>query len=238
MSNVAERTATTVVAVVVFVCLGLLAGSPIGVADDAEDGPSPIPPEFYGTVSIDGEPAPEGTELVATIDGEKRGSVTIDDNGEYGSPTAFGEKLVVIGDREDENATITFLVDGEEAEQTATWSNDTTTTLDLTLDGSGTGDDDSGSSGGTGSGGWGASGGQNADGDTDDQDGDDGSDGDGIQDGSNGDVDRADDQDDPPRTDPADEDPADVDDTVPGFGVIAGIVAVVVALLYRSARTP
>lgn len=93
-----------------------------GAVAAQEDGPPPVPPSFYGTVTVDGEPAPAGTEVVALVEGEERGSIIVGPEGSYGGASAFEEKLVVDGSSGDEGATIAFEVDGQAADRTATWT--------------------------------------------------------------------------------------------------------------------
>src|SRR6056297_1499095 len=102
--------------VVAIVVVALVATSAVGVSAVAATGdPPPLPHSFHGSVYVDGEPAPAGTEVVAVVNGEERGSAVVDENGTYGGPTIGDEKLVVTGDSDDEGATITFLVEGVEA---------------------------------------------------------------------------------------------------------------------------
>ncbi|WP_207590072.1 S8 family serine peptidase [Halomontanus rarus] len=86
---------------------------------------------FSGTVDLAGEPAPEGTTVIAHVDGESRGTTSVATDGRYA--TSSDPLLVdgVAGD--DEGRTITFTVDGMPVEETATWANGTTEDLDLTV---------------------------------------------------------------------------------------------------------
>ncbi|MCW7077494.1 MAG: Ig-like domain-containing protein [Candidatus Syntrophoarchaeum sp.] len=79
------------------------------------DGPSPIPNQFYGTVTINGDPAPAGTIISAYIDGELRGSLEIGTAGNYGYDLNY---LSVAGNDSD---TITFRICGVLANETITW---------------------------------------------------------------------------------------------------------------------
>lgn len=161
-------------AVAALVCLLVVATAAVSlpaVLADEDAAPEPLPAEFHGTVTIDGEPAPEGTDVTATIGGEQRGSILVDERGRYGQPGALEEALTVRGERDDDGATVVFLVDGVEAEQTATWHSAATTELELTA--SQRDDPGSGGSAGTGSAGTsgaGANGDQNGTGDGDDGD--------------------------------------------------------------------
>ncbi|ELZ09248.1 hypothetical protein C479_10520 [Halovivax asiaticus JCM 14624] len=106
------------VVIVTMVAVSTLSAAPIAASDD----PPPPPHSFHGEVYVDGEPASPGTEIVAMIDGEERGEIVVSENGTYGGPTVGDEKLVVHGENGDENKTITFLVDGEAANENAAWT--------------------------------------------------------------------------------------------------------------------
>ena len=75
-----------------------------------------IPIEFYGYVTINGEPAPVGTEIVAKINGEDRGRIILIEAGKYGS--RFNDKLQVNGTSGEIGADITFWVNNIKALQT------------------------------------------------------------------------------------------------------------------------
>ena len=81
----------------------------------------PFPTEFYGTVEVNGADAPAGTEIVARIGSEQKGSIIVSD-GIYGGPKAGDSKLIV----NEGNGTIVFFVklpgrDYIQAEQNATY---------------------------------------------------------------------------------------------------------------------
>jgi len=99
----------------------------------ADDFPA-LPHAFYGTVEINGSPAPVGTEVEARGEGVATG---VDKNpiettveGEYGGSDGFDPKLVVWGDIA-EGATVTFYVDGFSTGQTAEWHSGDVTEIDL-----------------------------------------------------------------------------------------------------------
>ena len=95
--------------------------------------PTPVlvlPCAFYGNVTIDGAPAPVGTEIVAKIDDEIRGSITVTEPGKYGN---VFDTLIVVGSASDEGKRITFYVNGIEAEQTAVWQSGGVFKLDLSV---------------------------------------------------------------------------------------------------------
>jgi hypothetical protein len=93
-----------------------------------------LPHAFYGTVEINGSPAPAGTEVEARGEGVRTG---VDQNpimttaeGEYGGTGGFDPKLVVWGDIAD-GATVTFYVNGFSTGQTAQWHSGGVTEIDL-----------------------------------------------------------------------------------------------------------
>jgi PGF-CTERM protein len=89
-----------------------------GVATALQDGDAGSAPNvsaaYYGEVYINGEPAPVGTTVTANIDGEQRGSITVDEPGKYGSAAGYADKLVVTGTATETGKAVTFLVNGEE----------------------------------------------------------------------------------------------------------------------------
>ena len=95
----------------------------------------PVTPNlFYGSVTLNGEPAPSGTNISAYINGICKGSIEIETVGTYGGDLP----LVVKG--EDTNI-ITFTVNGVEADETAVWdSTSPKRQMDLTAAGTSTGD--------------------------------------------------------------------------------------------------
>ncbi|NGM69621.1 PKD domain-containing protein [Natronolimnobius sp. AArcel1] len=81
----------TVIAAIIIIS-AITAGSvAIGAAQEGAPGP---PANFYGeAVDDDGTLAPNGTTLVAVVDGTVSGEITVDEAGEYGGDDAFDEKL-------------------------------------------------------------------------------------------------------------------------------------------------
>jgi hypothetical protein len=87
------------------------------VATVSADGFPLIPNQFYGTVTIDGEPAHAGTIITAYIDGDDlRGSVVTETAGEYGAPPNLNY-LSVNGSESDNGKTIVFKIDGDVANE-------------------------------------------------------------------------------------------------------------------------
>jgi len=78
-------------AVAFLVLLAVAAGGAgIAAADDAPGEPA----NYYGDAVDDGgTDAPTGTIIVAVVDGEVEGEITVDTTGQYGDEDAFGEKL-------------------------------------------------------------------------------------------------------------------------------------------------
>ncbi len=98
-----------------------------------------IPPEpatYYGEVTLSGEPAPVGTTISAEIDGEERGSITVEERGQYGESGLGGDKLFVPGESDDEGKEVSFFAEGMELEsdpETVEWESGTKN-VDLTGD--------------------------------------------------------------------------------------------------------
>ena len=132
--------------------LVLLLALAAGAAAAGEGAPPAYPHEFYGSVTIDGAPAPAGTVVTGVIGGRECESVTTTATGEYGSPSRHkAANLLAWGSAEQAGETITFLVGGRAATETATYTPREVTRLDLTVAGSGNGDSSgSGKSGGSG----------------------------------------------------------------------------------------
>jgi len=106
-------------------------------ADDGVPSPVPVPHAFYGTVEVNGDPAPVGTEVEARGEGVLTGvsgnPVVIIVDGEYGSlDDPFEPKLIVQGDIAD-GTTLTFYVNGVATGQTAEWHSGEITEIDLTV---------------------------------------------------------------------------------------------------------
>ncbi len=113
--------------------LTLLLALAIGVAA-GEDVPPALPHDFWGGVTIDGSPAPAGTEITALIGDTACGSIKTTKIGEYASSSRHeGGRLVVSGTDGQSGETITFLVNGRTAREMATFTPDSTTRLDLSV---------------------------------------------------------------------------------------------------------
>jgi hypothetical protein len=92
-----------------------------------------LPGAYYGTVAINGTPAPVGTEIIAMIQGIEKGRFTTTTVGIYGGSGTFGPKLIVAGDEFDAGGTITFWLDGTRAHQNDTYNRGTSTNLRLSV---------------------------------------------------------------------------------------------------------
>ncbi|MCQ1539097.1 hypothetical protein FTO68_08905 [Methanocalculus taiwanensis] len=77
-----------------------------------------LPCEISGTVTINGEPAPAGTIVVAYIDNLERGRIIIRTSGIFGGTGAFDERIVIQGEGDDLGKMITFLVNDIPANNT------------------------------------------------------------------------------------------------------------------------
>jgi len=95
-----------------------------------------LPHAFYGTVEINGSPAPIGTQVKAEGAGVTTGiegnPISVTEAGKYGGPGGLDPKLVVQGDIE-EGATITFYVNEVSTGQTAAWHSGETSLKDLAV---------------------------------------------------------------------------------------------------------
>ncbi len=102
------RRMVCILALTAIVLIGTVAAAPV------------IPQGFFGAVFLNGNPAPAGTIILATINGETRGEITTTVEGQYGGAGNFDPKLSV-NSTEDEvnagNATVTFIVGGVQAFQ-------------------------------------------------------------------------------------------------------------------------
>jgi hypothetical protein len=94
----------------------------------------PIPETFYGSVYLNGNPAPAGTVILAKINGDTRGEITTAVEGLYSGTGNFDPKLNVNATEEEinaGNATITFFVGGVQAFQTVHFISGNLEKLDL-----------------------------------------------------------------------------------------------------------
>lgn len=97
----------------------------------------PEPCEFYGEVTLFGKPAPPGSTITATIDGQERGRIITKNEGQYGSTCIFGEHLKVQPTEEeyanDGILIIVFFANGMRTDQTSFFHPGTIRWVDLTV---------------------------------------------------------------------------------------------------------
>ncbi|MBI4303658.1 MAG: hypothetical protein HY665_04915 [Chloroflexi bacterium] len=144
----------TLVALLAAFCLVSIAALPAYAAVPE------LPHAFFGTVTINGAPAPVGTRIEARGTGVLTGivgnPVTTTQLGLYGGVATFDPKLVVQGTIV-QGASLSFFVNGNAANETATWLSGQVTMINLTVTTGG-----GGGGGGTGGGGTGGGGGGGA----------------------------------------------------------------------------
>lgn len=104
-------------------------------SDGTEDIP-PVPAAYYGEVTLGDHGAPVGTTITAEIDGEQRGSITVEERGQYGESGLEGDKLSVSGTSEDEGKEVSFFAEGTELQPdpAVTWDSGATEEVALTAD--------------------------------------------------------------------------------------------------------
>ena len=110
-----------VLALLLALCL-MAAGALPAYADE----PPPMPHQFYGTVSLDGNPVQQGTLVEAFVDDVKQAETTVDAQGRYGYNPIFRVSGTA-------GATVTFHVGGVEADEDATWESGKVQQLNLTI---------------------------------------------------------------------------------------------------------
>lgn len=95
----------------------------------------PLPTEFLGGVSIDGQPAPLNTEIIAKINGKIAGSIKTNELGKYGSRGTFDKRLTVSATEEDTNQTIEieFFVNGVQVGNKVSYLPGMTRVLDISV---------------------------------------------------------------------------------------------------------
>ena len=115
----------------ILVVTGTVAGSAATVVAQESPTPEPgdpeppsVPAAYYGNVTIDGEPAPEGTTIEAVVDGEVRGSISINESGQYGGPDSLDPKLSVQAPDDSSNDTVRFFVNNDNIDRTEVTTTD------------------------------------------------------------------------------------------------------------------
>jgi hypothetical protein len=90
-----------------------------------------IPHAFYGTaINENGNKISDGLTITAKLNGEEVDSATVT-NGRYG----YGDDTLIVTDENENGGTITFFIDGTEANQESTFTSGEITELDLTFNG-------------------------------------------------------------------------------------------------------
>jgi PKD repeat protein len=107
------------VLIVFCLCIGIVSAVP------------PLPSEYYGSVTLDGAPAPAHTVIRAVIGGEVKGEIAVSTAGMYGGTGTFDQRLVISGNESDLGENIVFTVNGVVANQTATFVGGESGKLDL-----------------------------------------------------------------------------------------------------------
>lgn len=97
-----------------------------------------LPHAFYGTIVVNGSPAPVGTQVEARGEGVLTGAgnnpIVITVAGSYGSSNPLEPKLIVQGDIAD-GAILTFYVNGVPTGQTVEWHSGEVTEINLSATG-------------------------------------------------------------------------------------------------------
>lgn len=92
-----------------------------------------IPAGYYGSITVNGQPASPGTTIIAKMGGAERGNITTTTSGSYGGPEGPSQKLAVIGYEGDNGSIVTFYVKNVAAQQTTTWISGEIKQVDLTF---------------------------------------------------------------------------------------------------------
>lgn len=94
-----------------------------------------LPSQFYGNVTIDGEPAPAGTHITEWINGQECGSVLLGSRGIYGQiPGTLDPSFSIFCSQTRENDRILFFINGQSSGEKCDFVSGGLTRLDLTLD--------------------------------------------------------------------------------------------------------
>jgi len=134
-----------------------------GIASAQNEMPLDPPPGYYGSLTVNGQPASPGTTIVAKIGGEVRGSITTSASGLYGDNSG-PSKLWITGYQNEIGSTVTFYLNDIAAQQTSKLTGaETLNKVDLTfiVPVSGPGGGPGGGGGPSGGGGGGIASGEN-----------------------------------------------------------------------------
>jgi hypothetical protein len=110
-------------ALALLLALCIIAG---GIMPAYADEPPTMVHQFYGAVSSDGVPVAEGTSVEAFVDDVKQAETTVDSQGRYGYNPLFRVSGTA-------GASVTFHVDGVQADEQATWVLGAVQELNLTI---------------------------------------------------------------------------------------------------------
>jgi PGF-pre-PGF domain-containing protein len=126
-----------------------------GIAGAQDQMPINPAPGYYGSVTVNGQPASIGTTIIAMIGGEVRGYITTSVSGFFGDNPGRS-KLWVRGFQNETGSTVTFFFNNVAAQQTAQLTGaGTVNRVDLDFEVPGPGENSGGGTGGGGSGGGG-----------------------------------------------------------------------------------
>ena len=133
-----QRIASVLVAVLMVTSMVAVPGS-VAAQEDGPDAAEPA--SYYGSVTIDGDPAPNGTEVSAVVDGEVIDTLTVNESGGYGGPGLFEPKLVVDAQNASNGTPVEFRVNGEPVTRTepsnVEWESGDVQRVDLALNADG-----------------------------------------------------------------------------------------------------
>lgn len=90
-----------------------------------------LPCEISGNVTINNNPAPVGTTVIARIEGIERGQIVVQDKGFFGGDGPFDERLVIEGSEDDLDKEITFSVNNVTADNKAKFEDGKSIQLEL-----------------------------------------------------------------------------------------------------------
>ena len=94
----------------------------------------PFPVQIWGTVTINGEPAPVGGIITAKIGDKVLQSFILSENGKMGEGGTFGDKFVLTASSDDVNEVITFWMGTTQAKETILFTPGDARELTLTFE--------------------------------------------------------------------------------------------------------
>jgi hypothetical protein len=117
---------TSQLPLILLVLLFCIAGTPVSAIP-------PLPYELYGVLTIDGNPAPAGIQLIAKINDQIVGELETETLGMYGGSGTFDRRLIVNAEESDIGEYITFWIGDSQATQKTTMQAGMSQNLDLTF---------------------------------------------------------------------------------------------------------